>query len=86
MRSRSLADAMAERKRCSGCWEGDQFRSTPDEPWTDCDACGLPGPQPADYEWNGEWVTHYMNHGNTWQSASDGRDRDGNYPPKVVAD
>jgi hypothetical protein len=39
----------------------------------DTKQCGLceAGPKPPDYEWpvgSGQWNTHYINHGNTWQS------------------
>lgn len=53
---------------CPGCWQGRCSRQQ-DGTGNDCNHCGLPGPKPADYEWNGQAITHYINHGNTWQTA-----------------
>jgi hypothetical protein len=58
-------------RRCPGCWKG-HFTRGQDGSGDDCAVCGLPGPKPADYEWppsSGRWITHYINHGNTWQTA-----------------
>lgn len=57
--------------KCMNCWEGDSTRKQ-DGTGEDCTKCGFPGPKPADYEWpvgSGKWITHYINHGNTWQSC-----------------
>lgn len=56
---------------CTACWKGKQELFDNDTVGN-CDACGLPGPKPPDYEWpegSGIIITHYVNHGNTWQSA-----------------
>ena len=66
-------DGASIKRICPGCWSGDQQRTTAvtrradGHDWTDCDYCGLPGPKPADYEWDDYTTTHYVNHGNTWQ-------------------
>lgn len=61
---------------CTACWKGKQDL-TEDNVWGNCDQCGLPGPKPPDYEWpegSGNWVTYYVNHGNTWQSMNRSRE------------
>jgi hypothetical protein len=72
VRDRLLRDAEAlDGPTCSGCWRGSSSRRQ-DGSGADCDACGLPGAKPEDYEYppgSGKWVTHYINHGNTWQPA-----------------
>lgn len=62
-------DIFCERhRRCAGCHVGVQVQRIVNGTWADCTHCNRPGPQPPDYEWNGQRITHYLNHGNTWQA------------------
>lgn len=69
---------------CMACWVGKQHRR-PDGTLTDCNHCGKPGPKPDDYEYpegSGNWITHYVNHGNTWQTCAR---TEGSRVPTIIA-